>query len=163
MKKLNRTDEFRRIDSNTDNNVGDNFYKEFIERFNDLVDSTGRQKIEIDIKKKANCGQCGMADDESGLSEEERKKIIDSGMFNACDTVFEIAKNEPERLPGGSSDAAYNLDMGVALTESTIEPYNITLTEEEKAEIRDYVDVEAMMKWFKRVGIDEAIAKEYGE
>jgi len=52
MKKLNRTDEFRRIDSNTDNNVGDNFYKEFIERFNDLVDSTGRQKIEIDIKKK---------------------------------------------------------------------------------------------------------------
>jgi len=51
MKLKSREGQFRRVDSAQDQSIGDNFYEKFIEKFNDLVDSTGRQKIEIEIKK----------------------------------------------------------------------------------------------------------------
>ena len=47
MKLRTREGEFRRVGSGVDDGVGENFYKEFIDNFNALVETSGRDKITI--------------------------------------------------------------------------------------------------------------------
>lgn len=47
MKLRTRESEFRRVDSGADTAIGESFYNDFINNFNDLVKISGREKLNI--------------------------------------------------------------------------------------------------------------------
>ena len=140
MKLKSREGQFRRVDSAQDQSIGDNFYEKFIEKFNDLVDSTGRQKIEIEIKKEATAEsrEYGWVDnpeeqtdpifniinshygspDEVDYSEIQDKTVHSDAMFIEDDKVYVMVGKDKIEVPKELVEEIdlYNPDVKPMLT-----------------------------------------------